>query len=113
MCRRVQVVFLSKYRSESLAYLSLSQNEIFEDYLSELVPVTSALPMQQMRAKREESSSSDFTLPIANAKETHHEVLLNITVIMLNRRTALLQWWPRNALIHKDIEIVFTPEFSK
>ena len=79
---------------------------------TELVLVTSALPMQLQRAKREENQS--FTLPHkANSEGSNEEVInLNITVIMLNRRTALLQWWPRNALIHKDIEIVFTPEFS-
>ena len=38
---------------------------------------------------------------------------LNVSVIMLNRRTALLQWWPRTALMHQDVEIVFTPEYSK
>ena len=38
---------------------------------------------------------------------------LNVTVIMLDRRTALLQWWPENALMHRDVEIVFTPEYSK
>ena len=63
--------------------------------------------MQLQRAKREENQS--FTWPQESPEEVIH---LNITVIMLNRRTALLQWWPRNALIHKDIEIVFTPEFS-
>ncbi len=40
-------------------------------------------------------------------------ILLNVSVTMLNRRTALLQWWPRDAFMHKDIEIVFTPEYSK
>ena len=38
---------------------------------------------------------------------------LNVSVVMLNRRTALLEWWPRDAFMHKDIEIVFTPEDSK
>lgn len=38
---------------------------------------------------------------------------INVSVIMLNRRTALLQWWPREALMHQDVEIVFTPEYSK
>jgi len=38
--------------------------------------------------------------------------VVNVSVIMLSRRTALLQWWPREALMHKNIEIVFTPEYS-
>ena len=81
----------------------------FRIFVTELVLVTSALPMQLQRAKREETQSFHK----ANTESNEEVIHLNITVIMLNRRTALLQWWPRNALIHKDIEIVFTPEFSK
>ena len=46
-------------------------------------------------------------------EEMPKTISLNVTVVMLDRRTALLRWWPRDALIHKDIEIVFTPEYSK
>ena len=80
----------------------------FRIFVTELVLVTSALPMQLQRAKREET----HLFHKANTESNEEVIHLNITVIMLNRRTALLQWWPRNALIHKDIEIVFTPEFS-
>ena len=46
-------------------------------------------------------------------REPPQPSVVNVSVIMLNRRTALLQWWPREALMHKNIEIVFTPEYSK
>ena len=66
--------------------------------------LTAALPLKRKVVVRQ----MDYTLP----RDVLTQNSVNVSVIMLNRRTALLQWWPRNALIHKDIEIVFTPEFS-
>lgn len=37
----------------------------------------------------------------------------NISVAMLTTREALIQWWPSDYLVNKDVEITFTPENAR
>ena len=38
---------------------------------------------------------------------------LNITITVLKKDEALLHWWPKDALIDKDFEVVFMPEHAR
>ncbi len=67
----------------------------------------------KVNVNRVSAASSGSDMGVSGSEETVRFEPLNVTVIMLNRRTALLQWWPENALMHRDVEIVFTPEYSK
>ena len=91
---------------ENETQLIHSCSHMYKCMLSEIM--TSALPLKRKADVRQ--MDLGYTLPTEVLSSDQNT--LNVSVIMLNRRTALLQWWPRNALIHKDIEIVFTPEFS-
>ena len=82
-------------------------------FVADKMTLTLALPIRVHGEERSSLSRSGNNLGYALPAVNEAVSLVNVSVIMLNRRTALLQWWPRNALIHKDIEIVFTPEFSK
>ena len=38
---------------------------------------------------------------------------LNITITVLTKDEALLHWWPKDALVDKDFEVVFMPEHAR
>ena len=38
---------------------------------------------------------------------------LNISITVLTKEEALLHWWPKDALIDKDFEVVFMPEHAR
>lgn len=43
----------------------------------------------------------------------HRYKKLNITITVLTKDEAVLHWWPKDALVDKDFEVVFMPEHAR
>ena len=55
-----------------------------------------------------------FIFYISTDSFSHHlHQKLNITITVLTKDEALMHWWPKDALIDKDFEVVFMPEHAR